>query len=41
MVAYIVVFVVGVFAGGFGGYKYGASVEKKAAAAIASAAKKV
>ena len=36
-----IVFVIGVLAGGFGGYKYGASVEKKAAAVIASAAKKV
>ena len=36
-----IVFVIGVLAGGFGGYKYGASVEKKAAAAFASAAKKV
>lgn len=37
---YLVVFVIGVFGGGYGGYKYGASVERKAAAAL-NAVKKV
>jgi hypothetical protein len=34
----LILVAVAVLAGGFGGYKYGASVERKAAAAIAKAA---
>lgn len=37
MLIHAIVFIVGVFAGGFGGYKVGASVERKAAAALAKA----
>ena len=40
MVTFIL-FVVGVLGGGYGGYKYGASVERKAAAALSQVAKKV
>lgn len=36
MVVYIVVFVVGVLVGGFGGYKYGAAAERKGSAAVSA-----
>jgi hypothetical protein len=32
----LIAFVVGVFAGGYGGYRWGASVERKAAAKLAA-----
>lgn len=39
MLTYLVIVIVSVIAGGYGGYKYGASVERKAAAtAVALAA---
>ena len=38
---YFIVFIAGVFAGGFGGYQYGAKVERAAQAKLAALANSV